>query len=343
MIYTFEQIIADLNKKIYKPLYFLMGDESYFIDEITKNIEDNVLPAEEKAFNQTVLYGRDIELGTLLNAARRFPMMSNYNLVIVKEAQNMKGIDGTPSGVVDPFLMYCENPPKSTILVICYRDKVLDKRKKIYKAIEANACLFESKKLYENKVGAWITSYAKSKGYSIDIKAAELMANQIGNELSKVVNELTKLFLVLPKGSNITLKEIEENIGISKDFNVFELQAAIGKRDFSNALLIVTHMALNPKSKSIIPLISFLYSFFSKILLVHSTTDKSNTGIAAAIGINPFFAKDYLDAARNFNRAQAAQVISILREYDTKSKGIDSAMVDDGELMKEMVFKILVI
>ncbi len=340
-MYTFDQIKADLKKKIYKPIYYLMGDEGYFIDEITSHIEKNILPEEEQSFNQTVLYGRDIELGDMLDTARKFPMMSNYNVVIVKEAQLLKGIEGVAAGQTDPFLLYVENPAPSTILVINLRDKKLDKRKKLYKALDKSACLFESKKIYENKVGAWITSVAKSKGYSIDVKAAELMATHLGNDLAKVNNELTKLLVTEPKGANITLKEIEDNIGISKDFNVFELQTAIGKKDFRKAMLIVTHMSQNPKTKSIIPLISFLYSFFTKLLLAHSTADKSNAGIAAAIGINPYFARDYMEAARNYNKSKSAYIIGILREYDAKSKGIDSPTIDDGELMKEMIFKII--
>lgn len=339
-MYTYDQIISDLKKKIYKPVYFLMGDEAYYIDAITSYIEKNVLPEEEKSFNQTILYGRDIDLASLLNAARRFPMMSNHNVVIVKEAQVLKGIEGVAAGSTDPFLLYLENPAPSTILVINLRDKTLDKRKKIYKTLDKVGCLFESKKIYEDKVGGWITQYVKQRKYTIETKAAELMANHLGNDLAKVANEIDKLLLAEPEGSNITMKEIEENIGISKDFNVFELQSAIGKRNFQKAILIITHMAQNPKTKSIIPLISFLYSFFSKILLVHSVSDKSNTGIASVLGINPYFAKDYLEAARNFNRAKSSVIISVLREYDAKSKGIDYPTVDDGELMKEMVFKI---
>lgn len=340
-MYTFEQIISDLNKKIYKPIYYLMGEESYYIDQITSLIEKTILPEEEKSFNQSVLYGRDIEMLDLMNASRRFPMMSNYNLVILKEAQLLKGIEGAVSGAVDPMLLYAENPPPSTILVINLRGKSLDKRKKLYKTLDKNACLFDSKKIYDNKVGGWITQYIKNKGYSIDVSAAELMASHLGNDLSKVVNEIDKLLVSNTAGSKISLKEIEDNIGISKDFNVFELQKALGQKNLGKAMLIITHMAQNPKTKSIIPIISILYSFYSKILLVHSTNDKSNAGIASAIGINPFFARDYLEAARNFSKGKAAYIIGVLREYDTKSKGIDSPSIDDGELMKEMVFKIL--
>ncbi len=338
---TFEQIMTDLKNKIYKPIYYLMGEEAYFIDQITNYVEKNVLPDEEKSFNQTILYGKDIDMGTLLNTARRFPMMSNYNVVILKEAQNLKGIDGLPADQVDPFLLYAENPAPSTIMVINLRDKSLDKRKKIYKILEKNAILFESKQIYENKVGTWIISYLKERGYTIDIKAAELMASHLGNNLSKVAQEIEKLVIVVPKGKAITMKEIEENIGISKDFNIFELQSALGKKDIYKSNLIINHLGQNPKTKSIIPLIAFLYSYFTKILMVHSSEDKSNSALGSLLGINPFFVRDYIEAARNYNRAKCIHIIGFLREYDTKSKGIDSPPIDDIDLMRELVYKIL--
>lgn len=338
---TFEQIISDLKKKIHKPIYYLMGEESYFIDQITRQIEKHTLPEEEKSFNQTVFYGKDIDMGDLLNTARRFPMMSNYNIVILKEAQNLKGIEGLSADQTDPFLLYAENPPPSTILVINLRGKSLDKRKKLYKTLDKNGVIFESKRIYENKVGEWIISQLKQEGYGIEVNAAELMANHLGNDLSKVAQEIEKLTIVLPKGSKVTLKEIEENIGISKDFNVFELQNAIGKKDIYKANLIITHLGQNPKTKSIIPIIAFLYSFFTKILMMHSSTDKSNQALASLLGVNPYFMRDYTEAARNFPKIKCIHIIGFLREYDTKSKGIDAPPTDDLELMRELIYKIL--
>ncbi len=338
---TFEQIITDLKKKIYKPIYYLMGEESYYIDQITNYIEKNILPDDEKSFNQTVLYGKDTDIGTLLNTARRFPMMANHNVVILKEAQNLKGIEGLASKEIDPFLLYAENPPPSTIMVINLRDKSLHKGKKIFKTIDKNGAVFESKRIYENKVGDWITKHLKDAGYSIDMRAAELMASHLGNNLSKVVKEIEKLTIIVPKGSTITLKEIEENIGISKDFNIFELQNALGKKDIYKSNLIITHLGQNPKTKSIIPLIAFLYSFFTKLLLVHSSADRSNPGLASLLGVNPYFMRDYLAAAQNYSKTKCIHIIGFLREYDTKSKGIDSPTIDDLELMRELVYKIL--
>ncbi len=338
---TFEQILVDIKKKIYKPIYYLMGEEVFYIDEITKKLEKEILPEAEQMFNQTILYGKDTDMGTLLNTARRFPMMSNYNVVILKEAQELKGIEGLAAGETDPFLLYAENPPEKTIMIINLRGKSLDKRKKLYKTLDKNGALFESKKLYDNQVGAWISKYVGSKGYSIDMQAAELMAGHIGNDLAKVANEVEKLTITLPKGSAINSKIIEENIGISKEFNVFELQKAIGKCDIYKVNLIVKHIGQNPKTKSIIPMIATLYGYFTKVFMVHYADDKSKSSVASLIGVNPFFVDDYLVAARNYSKAACVSVIGILREYDAKSKGIDSPTVDDADLMREMMYKIL--
>jgi len=340
---TYEQIVSDIKKKIYKPIYFLMGEESFYIDEITTLLEKSILPEEERSFNQSIFYGKDIEMRTLLDNSRRFPMMSNYNVVIVKEAQNMKGIDGLPSDQTDPFMLYLENPAKSTILVINYKGKSLDKRKKIYSCIDKNSVLFESKRIYDNKVGEWIIKQLKESGKTIDAKAAELMASHLGNDLSLVARELEKLVIVAPKNGPITMKEIDEHVGISKDFNIFELQMALAKKDIYRSNLIVTHLGQNPKTKSIIPLIAFLYSYFSKLLMIHSSSDKTRQSLAALLGVNPFFVQDYLDAARTFPATKCMAIIGFLREYDAKSKGIDNPTTDDLELMRELVFKILYI
>jgi DNA polymerase-3 subunit delta len=332
--------MADLKKKIYHPVYFLMGEEPYYIDAITEYMDKNILSEADKAFNQSVLYGKDLDLGKLLNAARRFPMMANYNLVIIKEAQDLKGIDGGEPGKVDPFLMYIEKPLKSTILVINYKGKSLDKRRKIYKTIEQNGVLFESKRIYEDKVGKWIIDYLKADGRDIDPKAAELMAAHLGNDLSKVVNEVSKLVILTPKGVKITAKEVEENVGISKEFNVFELQNSIGRKDIYKTTLIVQHLGQNPKN-SIIPTIAMLFGFFTKLLMIHGAKSKDERELAPILGVNPFFVKDYLTASRNYSVQQCAEVISILREYDAYSKGIDAPAVDDMELLREMVFKII--
>jgi DNA polymerase-3 subunit delta len=240
-------------------------------------------------------------------------------------------------------MLYLENPAKSTILVINYKGKSLDKRKKIYSCIDKNSVLFESKRIYDNKVGEWIIKQLKESGKTIDAKAAELMASHLGNDLSLVARELEKLVIVAPKNGPITMKEIDEHVGISKDFNIFELQMALAKKDIYRSNLIVTHLGQNPKTKSIIPLIAFLYSYFSKLLMIHSSSDKTRQSLAALLGVNPFFVQDYLDAARTFPATKCMAIIGFLREYDAKSKGIDNPTTDDLELMRELVFKILYI
>jgi len=221
------------------------------------------------------------------------------------------------------------------------KGKSLDKRKKLYKTLDKNAVLFESKRIYENKVGDWVTNYLKIQGYGIEVKAAELIASHLGNDLSKVAQEIEKLTIVVPKGKAITSKEVEDNIGISKDFNIFELQNALGKKDIYRSNLIITHLGQNPKTKSIIPIIAFLYSFFTKLLMMHSTHDKSNQNLASLLGVNPFFLRDYQEAARNYPLYKCIHIIGFLREYDAKSKGIDSPTIDDLDLMRELIFKIL--
>lgn len=337
---TFEQIIGDIKNRKFKPVYFLMGEEPYFIDAITDYIEKNLLKEDEKAFNQTVVYGADVDLGQILNAAKRFPMMAEYNLVIVKEAQNVKGLDGASEGNADPFALYVENPLKSTVLVINYKGKKLDSRRKLAKLIDKEQVLFESKTLYDNQVGRWITDYLKGRGVSIEPNAAEIMAAHLGNKLSTIVMELDKLKLAVGENGTITTADVERNVGISKDFNVFELQNALGARDVYRSALIAKHMGAMPKH-SIIPDIAALYGFFTKIMILHSMSGSSPAEQAAALKVNPYFMKDYQTAARSYSLRQCAQIISILREYDAYSKGIDAPPVDDADLLNEMIFRIL--
>ena len=337
---TFEQIMGDIKNRKFKPVYFLMGEEPYFIDAITDYIEKNLLKEDEKAFNQTVVYGADVDLGQILNAAKRFPMMAEYNLVIVKEAQNVKGLDGASEGNADPFALYVENPLKSTVLVINYKGKKLDSRRKLAKLIDKEQVLFESKTLYDNQVGRWITDYLKGRGVSIEPNAAEIMAAHLGNKLSTIVMELDKLKLAVGENGTITTADVERNVGISKDFNVFELQNALGARDVYRSALIAKHMGAMPKH-SIIPDIAALYGFFTKIMILHSMSGSSPAEQAAALKVNPYFMKDYQTAASSYSLRQCAQIISILREYDAYSKGIDAPPVDDADLLNEMIFRIL--
>lgn len=330
---TFEQIMKDLKNKIYKPIYFLMGEESYYIDEITNYIAKNVLKESEKAFNQIVMYGKDTDVSLVDNTARRFPMMANHQVIIVKEAQNLKKIED--------LVYYAQNPLKSTILVINYKYKTLDKRKKIYKEVEKNGILFESKKLYDNQVPEWINNYIKAKNRQIDPVSSLLLTEFLGTNLGKIVNELEKLIIVVPENQKITPKLIEENIGISKDYNNFELQNALMKKDILKANRIVNYFNKNPKDNPLVVTITSLFFFFSKILAVHYVKSQDPRIVASELKVNPFFVKDYMAAAKKYDIRKTVDIISYLREYDLKSKGYGSVSTTQGELLKELIFKIM--
>jgi DNA polymerase III subunit delta len=269
-------------------------------------------------------------------------MMSNYQVVLVKEAQDLKNLVMKESkDHKDPMLEYIQHPSASTILVFCYKYKSLDKRTKFAKAIEKNSLLFESKRLYENKIPDWINEYVLSKGFRIHPKASVLLSEYLGNDLTKITNEIDKLMLNLKAGDEISVQHIEENIGISKDFNIFELQAALGRKNIFKANLIVNYFASNPKSNPMILAVPQLYSYFLKVMTYHSLTDRSQNNIASMLGVHPYFVKDYESAAKSYSYPQTVQIMSHLREYDLKSKGVNNGSADEGALMKELVYKIL--
>ncbi len=329
----FEQILGDLKNKIYYPVYFLAGEESYYIDTISDYIEDHVLSEVEKEFNQTVVYGRDTDVQSIISMAKRYPMMANYQVVIVKEAQNIQKIEELAS--------YVENPLNSTLLVINYKYKKADKRKSFFKQVEKKGVLFESKKLYDNQVASWINTYVAQRGFKITPKASAMLAEFLGTDLSKIVNEVNKLVLNVPESSEINDELVERNIGISKDFNIFELQNAIGTRNILKANQIINYFAANPKDNPLPKTVTMLNSYFSKILIYHQLEDKSRNNAAAALSVSPFFVKDFQDAARNYSLGKLVKIISLLREYDLKSKGVGNISTSEGELQRELLFKIL--
>ena len=338
---TADDILKDLKNRKYKPIYLLHGDEPYFIDQVSNYVEDQLLSEAERGFNQTVLYGKDTEVMTVLNAAKRYPMMAEYQVVLVKEAQDMKwGRDDDDKKTINPLLSYLENPLPSTILVFCYKYGKFDKRKKTYKAIEKNGVVFESAPLYDNKIPSWIEGFAGSKGYKIDQQASAMMAEYLGNDLSKIANELEKLMLNVSAGQTITMQHVQDNIGISKEYNVFELQSALSRKDPFKVNQIINYFEANPKANPIVLVLGNLNNFFSKVLLYHYAKDKTPQSLARELGVNPYFIKDYELAARSYNYGKSMQIISLLREYDLKSKGVDSN-AGPGELMKELMFKIL--
>jgi len=332
---TFEQILQQLKTRTYSPLYFLMGDEPYYIDEITNYIANKVLTEEEKAFNQTTLYGKDTDMTSIILAARRYPMMAQHQVIVVKEAQNFKDIE--------KLVVYAEKPLNTTILVINYKYKTLDKRKKLYKAItKSGGVLFESKKLYDNQVGAWLNSFLKTKGLTIDITASRVLIEYLGNDLSKIAHEIEKLRIAFgSKTKNITTTDIERNIGISKEFNNFELNKAIFQKNVVKANQIIQSFGKNPKSNPIQVTTATIFGYFQKLMAYHYLPDKSKHEVASALKINPFFVSDYTTGARNYSARKVIQVISLLREFDMKSKGYKSNVTDSGELLKELIFKII--
>lgn len=329
----FEDIIKDLRNKVYHPVYFLMGDEPFFIDVIAKYIEENVLDESEKEFNFTQVYGKDTDVQTVISYAKRYPMMANHHVVIVKEAQALNNIEALES--------YIQNPQKSTLLVVLYKYKTVDKRKTFAKTLQKSGILFESKKLYDNEVPKWISDYVKRKGYAIDPRAVQMLAEYLGTDLAKIVNEVGKLFINLPKGEQITVKNIEDNIGISKDFNIFELQKALATKNSFKAFQIAKYFEENPKSNPMPMTIALLFSYFSKVLIYHSLKDKKPNSVAAALSVSPYFVNDYAVAAKSYSTAKLLDIISDIREYDMKSKGVGNISVPEGQLLKELIYKIL--
>ena len=329
-----DQIVEDINTGNVKPIYFLMGEEAFYIDKISDYIENNVLTEEEKGFNQMVLYGRDVEIEEIISNAKRYPMMSEKQVVIVKEAQDL-------SRVIEQLTSYADSPQLSTILVICYKYKTLDKRKKLSKAIAKNGCLFESKKLYDNQVGGWIDTELKEKGYKIEPKANQMLVEFLGTDLSKVNNELDKLALILPIGKTISAHDIEKNIGISKDFNNFELQKAIGEKKVVKANRIINYFSQNPKNNPLVLTISMLNNYFTRLLLYHGLKDKGRLSASKALGINPYFVSEYELASKNYPMRKVSKIISFLRDADVKSKGVGAYNLPQGDILKELIFKVM--
>jgi len=332
-----QTILNDIKQRKFKPLYLLHGEEAYYIDLISDSIENTVLNDAQKGFDQTILYGKDVDFATIVSAAKRYPMMSDYQVIIVKEAQNLKWKGE------DVFLAkYVENPTPTTILVFDYKYGKLDKRTKLYKNIEKKGVIFESDKLYDNKIAPWIVEELQRTGHRIHPQAAAMMADYLGTDLSKIANEAEKLVLNVPKDREISVQDIERNIGISKDFNIFELNTALGKRDAVKAIQIVDYFAANPKSNPFVLVVGSLGGYFTKLLRYHYLSDKSSANVAKELGVHPFFTKEYDLAARNFNRRKLFDTLSVLREYDLKSKGVNAGShTSDGDLMREMIFKIL--
>jgi DNA polymerase-3 subunit delta len=329
----FKQILASVKNKEFKPVYILHGEEPYFIDQIADQIENYCLEDHEKDFNQAIIYGRDAELIGLISELKGYPMMSERRLVILREAQDFKQIDELDS--------YVESPTDSTVFVVCYKYKTIDARKKLLKSASKNGIVFKSEKIKDYQLPDWIVNHMKSKGFSINSKATMLLAENVGNDLSRLVNEIEKLSILVESGTQITENHIEENIGISKDYNLFELTNAISKVDITKANKIVNYFQNNPKATDLTMIVSNLFKFFTQIMRIHFYPTKTREFISNALKVHPFVAGELIQASSKFPPKKIAANIEILYEFDLKSKGVNSNNVEQGELMKELIYRLL--
>lgn len=339
MVQSPENVLKEIQNNQYAPIYFLQGEEPYYIDLIVNYIEKNALSEVEKGFNQLVLYGKDVDINTIITNARRYPMMSDRQVVIVKEAQEIQDL-GKEDGlkVLDG---YFKNPLPSTILVFAHKYKTIDGRKAIGKTIEKFAVMVTTKKLYDNQLPEWIQGYVKSKGFTIDQKAVHMLADNIGNNLERLSNEIDKVLINFPSGTLLNPDIIQKYVGISKEYNIFELQKALGIKDVLKANQIIRYFESNPKNNPLIPIIAVLFSFYTKLLLIHHAKDKSERSLATALQMNPYIIKEYVIASRNYSLGKIIQNIQFLSIADLHSKGIETSYVSEGQILKELVFKLL--
>ena len=329
----YKAIIKDIKNKQFKPIYALHGEEPFFIDAICDAIMENCLEEHERDFNQSVFYGRDTDPLALVSEAKGFPMMSERRLVVLREAQDMKDIYALES--------YCAQPNPSTVFVICHKYKALDGKRKMMKELANNALVFKSEKVKEYQLTDWIANYVKGIGFDITSKAASLLGEFLGNDLSRIVNELEKLSIILEKGTRISDIHIEENIGISKDYNNFELTNAIAIRDTLKVFQIAHYFERNPKDHSIIAIISGLFGFYSNLMRIHFLPNKNPDAVASTLRVHPFVAKQLMQSANIYSPKVLANNVAVLHEYDLKAKGIGNSSFSDGELMREMLFKLM--
>lgn len=338
MAQTPDAVLKEITGKKYKPLYFLHGDEPFYLDTIADELEKRIVPESEKGFNQFVLYGKDTDVAGVLSYARRYPFMAERQLVLVKDANKLGGIEQKEQQT--RLEEYALNPLSSTVLVLCYQANA-DERKSFIKAFNAHGTVVQSKKMYDNKLPDWVASFCQAEKVKISPKAVQMIVNNIGNDLKRLSNEIRKIMVNLKPDQGIDAEAVERFVGISKEYNVFEFQKALAARDALKANRIAAHFAANLKDNPLAPILIILYNFYAKLLLFHASRDKSEKGIATELGINPFFVKDYTFAARNYPVGKVAQVIHYLREADSRMKGLDGGSITDGELLKELVFKIV--
>jgi len=328
-----EKVIQDWKKQLFKAIYWLEGDEEFYIDKLVEYAENNILKPEEAAFNLSIFYGKDVNWAELINACRRYPMFAEKQVVILKEAQQMRDIDKLET--------YVENPLSSTILVVAFKEKKLDARKKFAKLIKEKGVLLTTKKMYDNQLPEWTQELVQSKGFTISQKGLALLVDHIGNDLSRIENEVDKLSVNLGNRKQITESDIEEYIGVSKDFNVFELQAALAEKNLAKAIRIIQYFEANPKAAPIQLVLPSLYGFFSKVFMVFGATQHDDKNLAAVIGVNPFFIRDYRRAAERYTYPGVEKVLLLLHQYNLRSVGIKDTGTGDASLLKEMLVKMI--
>ena len=328
-----EKILSDWKKGNFKPVYWLEGEEPYFIDQVIEYAEHRILQESEKGFNLTIFYGRDADWATVINACRRYPMFAERQVVLLKEAQHMRDIEKLES--------YIENPLPSTVFAVSYKDKKVDGRSKLAKTLKSKGEMLSTKKMYESQLPEWANNNVQNHGLTINQRALYLLVDHIGNDLSRIENEIEKLAVNLGSRKNITEDDIENYIGISKEFNVFEMQDAIAKKDFAKAIRIIQYFKANPKAAPIQMILPALYNFFSKVFMIFSANTNDEKSLAASLGINPYFIKDYTLAARNYSYQGTEKILLLLHEYNLRSVGVHDAGTEDADLMKEMVVKMM--
>lgn len=327
-------VISKIKNKVFSPIYFLMGEETYYIDYITELIDNEVLSDDEKNFNKTILYGKDSSVEDLISCCKRYPMMSKYQVVILKEGQDL-------SRKIENLSNYVLNPLMSTILIVNYKYKTLDKRKKLYKNVQKFGVVIDCKKIYEDRIPQWIFNQLKNDNFLIDPKACSMLVDYLGNDLKKINNQLNKLKIICSNSKSITPDLIEENIGISKDFNVFELRKAIGEKNLNKALVICDYLSSNNNKHPLQMTLSSLFNYFIQIFQYHSMENKSPSNVSSILGVNPYFVKDYINASLNYSMKDISKIISLIKDFDLKSKGLGVSNTSNNDLLRQLLIQII--
>ncbi len=336
---AFNKVVDDLRKGLFYPLYFLQGEENYFIDYIARYIEQHALPEAQRSFNQVILYGRDVNIAAILNYARRFPMMAERQVVIVREAQDIADLNKETGAKL--LLHYVQQPVPSTVLVFCIKNKKLDKKKALGKAVDKLKGTLTCNKLYDNQLPGFVNYYLNEHGLTAENGAVQALCDLVGNDLSRLVNEIEKLRINLKDNQPITVNQVLDSVGVSREYNIFELQKALARADRPAAAVITAYFEANTRRNPVIPVVAFLYSFFSRLLIASKMEKKDEKTISSILKINPFAARDYSAALRYYSPAKIIRNIRLICETDLKLKGVESGSASEGQLLRELVFRLM--